>query len=65
MERLWNYNDKGKGKYCERNLFQCHFVHHKSRIDRRLIRARETEQPGEKTYSSVTFLTANPTKTGL
>lgn len=32
MEYWWNDID-GKPKYSERNLFQCHFVHHKSLLD--------------------------------
>ena len=26
-------NDSGKPKYSEKNLFQCHLVHHKSHVD--------------------------------
>jgi hypothetical protein len=29
MEYRWNEIDWGKPKYSEKNLFQCHFVHHK------------------------------------
>lgn len=29
MELWWNDNDRGKLKYLETNLFQCHFVHYK------------------------------------
>jgi hypothetical protein len=28
MEHWWNYPDRGKLKYWEKNLSQCHFVHH-------------------------------------
>jgi hypothetical protein len=28
MEHLWNEIDRGKPKYSEKNLSQCHFVHH-------------------------------------
>jgi hypothetical protein len=28
-ERRWNDIDKGKQKYSEKNLSQCHFLHHK------------------------------------
>jgi hypothetical protein len=34
MEHRWNEIDRGKPKYLERNLSQCHFVYHKSHIDR-------------------------------
>jgi hypothetical protein len=33
MEHRWNETDRGKPKYSEKNLSQCHFVHHKSRMD--------------------------------
>jgi hypothetical protein len=33
MEQWWNDTDRGKPKYWERNLFQWHFVHHKSNVD--------------------------------
>ena len=28
MEHWWNGTDRGKLKYWERSLSQCHFVHH-------------------------------------
>jgi hypothetical protein len=28
MEHWWNGTDRGKLKYWERNLSQCHFIHH-------------------------------------
>jgi len=28
-EQWWNDTDRGKLKYFEKNLFQCHFIHHK------------------------------------
>jgi hypothetical protein len=34
MEHRWNKIDRGKPKYSEKNLFQCHFVNHKSYMDR-------------------------------
>jgi hypothetical protein len=34
MEHGWNDIDRGKPKYSERNLSQCHFVYHKSHMDR-------------------------------
>jgi hypothetical protein len=33
MEYRWNETDKEKQKYSRKNLSQCHFVHHKSRMD--------------------------------
>jgi hypothetical protein len=33
MELRWNEIDRGKPKYSEKNLSQCHFVHDKSRVD--------------------------------
>jgi len=30
MEQWWNDTDRGKLKYWEKNLYQCHFSHHKS-----------------------------------
>jgi hypothetical protein len=32
MEQRWNEIDRGKPKYSEKNLSQCHFVHHKSHM---------------------------------
>jgi hypothetical protein len=28
MEHQWNEIDRGKPKYSEKNLSQCHFIHH-------------------------------------
>jgi hypothetical protein len=33
MDHWRNYADNSKSKYHEENLFQCHFVHHKSHTD--------------------------------
>jgi Zn-finger protein len=33
MEHRWNEIDRRKPKYSEKNLSQCHFVHHKSQMD--------------------------------
>jgi hypothetical protein len=32
MEHRWNEIDRGKPKYSEKNLSQCHFVYHKSHM---------------------------------
>jgi len=28
VEQYWNDTDKGKAKFSEEHLLQCHFVHH-------------------------------------
>ena len=33
QETAWNVIDRGKPKYSERNLCQCHFVHQKSHTE--------------------------------
>jgi hypothetical protein len=33
IEHRWKEIDRGKPKYSGKNLFQCHFVHHKSHMD--------------------------------
>jgi hypothetical protein len=33
MEHWWDDTERGKPKYWEINLYQCHFVYHKSHID--------------------------------
>jgi hypothetical protein len=38
MEHRWSEIDRGKPKYSGKNLSQCHFVHHKSHMDRPGIR---------------------------
>jgi hypothetical protein len=32
-QHRWNEIDREKPKYSEKNLSQCHFVHHKSNMD--------------------------------
>jgi hypothetical protein len=34
MKQRWNETDRGNPKYSEKNLSQCHFVDHKSHMDR-------------------------------
>ena len=33
VEHWWNYNDRGKPNYLDRDLSQVHFVHHKSHME--------------------------------
>jgi hypothetical protein len=33
----WSHTDRGKPKYYKKTLSQCHFVHHKSHMDRPVI----------------------------
>jgi hypothetical protein len=50
MEQRWNYIEKRKVKNSERNLSQCHSVHHKSHMDWRFK---------ELTYSTLTHFGLN------
>jgi hypothetical protein len=34
IEHRWNEIDRGKPKYSEKSLSQCHFVHQKSHMNR-------------------------------
>jgi hypothetical protein len=34
MQNWWHEIDRGKPKYLVKKLSQCHFVHHKSHVDR-------------------------------
>jgi hypothetical protein len=34
LKHWWNGTDREELKYSERNLSQCHFVHHKSHVER-------------------------------
>ena len=33
MEPWWNDTERGKPKYSDKTLYQCHFIHHKSQKD--------------------------------
>jgi hypothetical protein len=33
VKENWWSDDRGKPTYCQKNLSQCHFVHHKSDMD--------------------------------
>jgi hypothetical protein len=33
VEHWWNDTERGKPKYTEKNLSQCHFIHHKFHVD--------------------------------
>ena len=33
MQYWWNDNDRGKPKYSEKTLSNCHFVNHKSQME--------------------------------
>jgi len=40
MEHRWNKKDRGKLKYWEIDLSQCHFTHHKFYMDWPKIKSR-------------------------
>jgi hypothetical protein len=55
MEHRWNETDRGKPKYSGKNMSQCHFVHHKSHMDRPGIEPGG-ERPGTNRLSHGTAL---------
>ena len=43
MDHWWNEIDRGKPKYSEKNVSQCHFVRHKFHMDRSGIEPGSTK----------------------
>jgi len=64
MEQWWNDIDRRKLKYLDKNLSQCHLVHHKFHTDWPRIEARPPQPPAstasslvqQRTYSKFSFL---------
>jgi hypothetical protein len=53
MKHWWNDSDRGKLRYWERNMSQCHFFHHKCHMDLPGIEAR----PNRLSNATVKFVT--------
>jgi hypothetical protein len=58
MEQRWNDTDSAKPKDSEINLYQCHFVHHKSHTDLGANPGLRSEKPANNSlrYSTDNFL---------